>query len=585
MHTLKSFKFTFWQSIIFEIIYKMLTFTVFVPLISFVFRQAIHISGHAGATNYELLKFAYNPVGIVCILFIICFATVIIFVEFSVLILISYYGHQRKIIKLMPAFLQAISHLPSLFRYGFVGWIVYFLLIMPLLNLGLSSSLLPSLQIPNFVSGELLKTSWGMILSVVLIVVVAILNIRWMMSLHMIVIEGKEGFIESSRKSVRMMRKSYWKMILTLLYGLLLFLLLTLILIVILILLVFAISFFVQFEILMDHPLFNKIIVSIIVLSIFIASFIASPFFIHTLTTFYLEKANPYDAAIRHLDWDQTKNFYAKENRSLVRAYAGKLVLFASIVIAVTLLLYPLNNAARLKSDSFMIMAHRGDITMGVENSLEALQGAIDAKADYAEIDVQLTKDGQLAVIHDTNLKRLTGRNASVYELTMDELRELELSQGNFTGRIHSLEDFIQKSKGKIKLNIEIKLHGSEQGDIVKMVVDLLRKYKVVEEYVVQSLDREVVKQVQDEEPAIKTGYIVFASTGMLSWVHADFIVLEEYMVTEEAISSAKMLNKPLYVWTVNDTSNIEKYYNMGADGIITDIPDIAQDIVNQLRK
>ena len=78
-----------------------------------------------------------------------------------------------------------------------------------------------------------------------------------------------------------------------------------------------------------------------------------------------------------------------------------------------------------------IIMAPRY-ISKGVENTKEAVQGAIDAKADYAEIDVLQTKDGELAVIHDLKLKRLANANVHVSDLTMAELRRLPLVKMDF---------------------------------------------------------------------------------------------------------------------------------------------------------
>ena len=91
------------------------------------------------------------------------------------------------------------------------------------------------------------------------------------------------------------------------------------------------------------------------------------------------------------------------------------------------------------------------------------MQGAIDAKADYAEIDVLQTKDGELAVIHDLKLKRLANANVHVSDLTMAELRRLTLSQDGLSGQISTLDEIIKLANGKIKLNIEVKLHGAKR--------------------------------------------------------------------------------------------------------------------------
>ncbi|MFD0619855.1 glycerophosphoryl diester phosphodiesterase membrane domain-containing protein [Paenibacillus sp. GCM10027629] len=584
LSTLKSFKLIFWQSFIFELVYKTLTITIFVPFFSYIFHQAVQISGFAGATNYELLKFALNPYGILCFLIIIPLATVIIFIEVTVLILLSYYAHQGERVKLIPSFLQSLTYLPFMFRYGFFGWALYFLFITPLLNIGFSSTLLPYLQIPNFITGELYKTNVGMLILGGTFVVIALFYFRWLLSLHMIVIEGKQGFIESARKSARMMRKSYWKMFLTIMYGFIIYFVLFVLLLILFIILVSVISYVAQEVDLENSPLFVKILSSITIFTLFFASYFASPLFIHSLTAFYMDKAEPMDAAVRHADWDREQHFYSRGYRTRLQIYRGRLAILCLMVITGSLLLdYSFHFTEQQRSHPFTIMAHRGYSMKGVENSLEALQGAIDAKADYAEIDVQLTKDGQLAVIHDTNLKRLTGRNVAVNDLTMDELRKLELRQDDFKGRIHTLEEFIVYAKGKIKLNIEIKLHGREQENIVDKVVAVIHKHQFIEQCVVQSLDYHVVVKVQEVEPKLKTGYVVFASTGVMSWIHADFIVLEESMVTERAIASAKLLNKTLYVWTVNNTPDIEGYYYMGVDGVITDIPQDARDTVKYL--
>ncbi|WP_265333420.1 glycerophosphoryl diester phosphodiesterase membrane domain-containing protein [Paenibacillus guangzhouensis] len=566
-------------------VYKTLTITIFVPFISFIFHRAVEYSGLAGATNYELLKFAMTPYGILCFLIIIPFATVIIFIEVTVLILLSYYAHQGERIKLIPAFMQSLTYLPFLFRYGFFGWALYLLFMVPLLNIGFSSTLLPSLQIPNFITGELLKTNSGMLILGSFFVVVALFYFRWLLSLHMIVIEGKQGFIESARKSARMMRKSYWKMFVTLAYGVLLYFVLFVLLLVAFIVIVTIFSLVAEETGLENTTLFGKVLSSISVFALFLASYFSSPLFMHLLTAFYIDRAEPMDAAIRHADWDPTRDFHPKVHRSRLQRFRGRFVIVFVMVITGTLLLDYSVHVTQQRTHPFTIMAHRGYTMKGVENSLEALQGAIDARADYAEIDVQLTKDGQVAVIHDTNLKRLTGRNVAVYDLTMDELRKLELRQGNFKGRIHTLEEFIVYAKGKIKLNIEIKLHGREREDIVGKVVDLIHKHQWLEQCVVQSLDQQVVVKVQEMDPKIKTGYIVFASTGAMSWIHADFIVLEEFMVTQKAITSAKLLGKTLYVWTVNNAEDVEKYYYMGVDGVITDIPQDARSTVRYIEE
>lgn len=231
-----------------------------------------------------------------------------------------------------------------------------------------------------------------------------------------------------------------------------------------------------------------------------------------------------------------------------------------------------------------IIMAHRGYISKGVENTKEALQGAIDAKADYAEIDVLQTKDGELAVIHDLKLKRLANANVHVSDLTMDELRQLTLSQDGFSGQISTLDEIIKLAKGKIKLNIEVKLHGGEK-DFVNKVLKTIKDNEFEKQCVIQTLHYPLIKEFKRANPNIKVGYILYASRAHLKNVKADFYVAEEYMLNKKLVKEARKLNKPIYVWTVNDMESLKGYYKLNVDGIITDYPESARETIKMLKE
>ena len=108
-----------------------------------------------------------------------------------------------------------------------------------------------------------------------------------------------------------------------------------------------------------------------------------------------------------------------------------------------------------------IVTAHRGYSTAAPENTLPAFQLAIDHHSDRAELDVQMTKDGVVMVTHDTSLRRCTGRNANIYDLTFAQVRELDAGRwfsARYAGtQIPTLEEVLDLCKGKIQLNIEIK--------------------------------------------------------------------------------------------------------------------------------
>ena len=101
-------------------------------------------------------------------------------------------------------------------------------------------------------------------------------------------------------------------------------------------------------------------------------------------------------------------------------------------------------------------IGHRGS-DLGVENTLEAVKGAIDSGADFAEVDIQLTKDQVPVAAHDDNLSRMAGRSENINRLTLEELQSVSLSQYGMGGQVPTLEELLQLSKGKIRLLIELK--------------------------------------------------------------------------------------------------------------------------------
>lgn len=574
----KTLAFTYREIFLFELLYKVITIFIFIPAISFVFHSLLRLGGYAGATNYELLSFVVSRYGFLCMLILIPAATILIFLEFSVQIIISYYGQKRQRIGLIPAFLQSVSYIPSLFKYGFVGWALYLLLFLPLLSAGGGSTLLPSLQIPNFISGELLKTGWGTLLYAGVFAVLTFFNIRWTFLLHMIVIEGTSSFRQAAKRSAEILRKSYLKMFVVLLSVFLLFII---VVVLILAVVIFLYIMLPQGEAFAETA--RSVVSKGVVIALYLAILFVSPIYITTLTRIYMAKADPQHAVLQLPEGSAIAN-RSPQSYQLFHKHGKKLIAFGLIIaFGTAMVLAPAISEVAPSEQKVTVMAHRGYVAEGPENTIEAIQGAINARADYAEIDILETKDGQLAVIHDTNLKRLTGRNAEVYELTMDELRQLEVKQGHFTSRISTLEEVMQVARGKIKLNIEVKTHGEER-DLVNTFIKTIRANDFQNECVVQSLDDGIVQEIKEAAPELQVGFIMFAGVPDLGRLQADFVVMEEYMVNESIVASAKRHHKPLYVWTVNDRDNMELFFSMGVDGIITDEPEEALSVVEELR-
>ena len=117
-----------------------------------------------------------------------------------------------------------------------------------------------------------------------------------------------------------------------------------------------------------------------------------------------------------------------------------------------------------------LVIAHRGAFNEALENSMEGFKRAIELKADYIEFDVHQSSDGEIIIMHDTNTIRMTGKEGAIKSMSITELKQLKLHNGE---KIPTLQELIKVSKGKVKLLCELKSKG-----IALNVVKILRENK-----------------------------------------------------------------------------------------------------------
>ncbi|MEY2304579.1 glycerophosphodiester phosphodiesterase [Bacillus anthracis] len=578
-HSFQTVKFAFWNVLTFQLAYKLLAAIVFVPLFGIIFNKLLYFGGYANATNDELLAFLKTPYGILAIVILSLLALFLIFTEFAVLIIISYFAHKRQKVKLRPILYKTVTYLPTLFTYCLPGFILYAVVLLPLLNMGYETALIPQIQIPNFITGELFKTTMGQVGYYTFFAVVAYLNLRWIFVLPIVVLEQKP-FRVAARKSATLVKESFFK-VLFFLVGFFI----SIGIVYVIFLGIYLLCLWGVYEFTNPKGTFALLAESTISVfltsTLYLFSFIVTPFYIMAITRLYLQKVPVEDVLLEEgLDYSKTKAdkcFFQKHRWKFIGVYIVGIITAGMVVAFIVTFI----------SNSYkepIIMAHRGYISKGVENTKEAIQGAIDAKADYAEIDVLQTKDGELAVIHDLKLKRLANANVHVSDLTMDGLRQLTLSQDGFSGQISTLDEIIKLAKGKIKLNIEVKLHGGEK-DFVSKVLKTIKDNEFEKQCVIQTLHYPLIKEFKRANPDIKVGYILYASRANLKNVKADFYVAEEYMLNKKLVKEARKLNKPIYVWTVNDMESLKGYYKLNVDGIITDYPESARETIKMLKE
>jgi glycerophosphoryl diester phosphodiesterase len=234
------------------------------------------------------------------------------------------------------------------------------------------------------------------------------------------------------------------------------------------------------------------------------------------------------------------------------------------------------------------ITAHRGSSRRAPENTLSALRQAIIEHADYAEIDVQTTKDGHVVLLHDGDLMRVAKDPRKLASLTLAELRQLDIGSWFAPAfkdeRIATLEEAIDLARGRIKLNIELKYNRPDP-ELGGRVVQIIRNKNFTADCVITSLEANELFKLKHGAPELPTGMIVTAAIGDAVSLPVDFFSVDAVQVSHDAISLAHRRGMAVHVWTVNDEASALQMIEMGADNLITDEPALLLKLRKQLRE
>ena len=201
-----------------------------------------------------------------------------------------------------------------------------------------------------------------------------------------------------------------------------------------------------------------------------------------------------------------------------------------------------------------------------------------------------ITKDGIPVIHHDGNLQRLAGVNKSVNDYTLEELKKVELKKGDKTDHIATLQEMMDAGRGKIKLLIELKASGGEKEQLVDTVIQTIRDNHYENDCIIMSLDYELVSMVKEKYSSLTVGYCLFGNIGDLSTeslldLNVDFLVIEEGVVSQNFTAKCRQAWLPVFVWTVDDENRMEKYLEMGINGIITDKPYLAKEKIDEFNE
>ena len=234
------------------------------------------------------------------------------------------------------------------------------------------------------------------------------------------------------------------------------------------------------------------------------------------------------------------------------------------------------------------VTAHRGSALVAPENTMAAIEQAIQDGADYAEIDVQQTSDGVVVLFHDTDLRRIAGVDKRTWEIPYDEMKRLDIGSwfsDEFSDqRVVTLAEAMEAVRGKLKLNVELKINDHGR-NLESEVVRLIRQADFKSECIVTSLDHEAVREVARQAGSPPTGLILTAKIGDATRTDVDVLSVNARMVTRDFVARAHRAGMEVHVWTVQDPEQMLAMIHMGVDNILTNSPAVLVELLGERRK
>lgn len=531
-------------------------------LIARIFQLALTLAGEEHLDKNNIVHILTNPYSFIILNLLILIVAFFMFIEFSILTFTIYGQLTDKKYSYRSILKNAWNKTKNLAGFQTLFFIIYFIITIPTVNLGVKSVLAKNLFIPKFISGEIMKTNSGFIIWSSIMIVFAYLNLRLIFTLPLTAV-GDENILDSIKRSWELTKTGKRKLIFTI------FLFET-IYIIITVILVGVITFLcIYVDKNGNNPIVQTLYFSAISAIIFFLGVISKVTVITSLVTVLIDQNEISEELVNNLNENKKKS-------RLVATFTTIIIVFAAIINGFNIY----GNGVNKNSET---IAHRGYIYKGVENSIEALEGAAEVGANYVELDILLTKDNKFVVMHDYNLKRLAGINKQVKDMNYDEVVGLPIKQGDYTSKIPSLEEFVNKAKDlNMKLVIELKPHGGEPSNYVDILIEEIKKLKL-ENYKFMSLNSKVMEELETKAPNLETGYVIPLQFGNFHKSNVDFFVIEDFSYRDRLVEQAKKQNKKVFVWTINDPALITKYLQSPADGIITDEPELVKEEKNIL--
>lgn len=574
--------------LVFELLYKFASMAVFKPLLTGVMKLALKAQGLSYLSDETIGTFIRSPLTWFFLLLIVLGMAFFTLFDICCIITCIHASFRKQAMPLLALMRKGLKTSLRVIYQRNIVMILYLLIIIPMTHALVISGYITKFTVPQFIVDYIMSHTWLAILYIGFWIYIGLRSFHWIYSLHYFCLENC-NFKQARKRSWKLQKNHYWTDLIIVLgwsaacigiyYGVIL-----------------SGSWLVSRvnQALPTQDLFSSLTLSGISLLMDVCGalffcFDLPLFFICISLLFYYRKAAAGER-IPRVFRDLDNAYRVTNTRWVKKIYMYRKRIIALSIVVVIGVNFAYNFADRRGvlhmglGNPVEVTAHRGYSAAYPENTIPAFKGAIQVGADWAELDVQQTADGEVIVMHDSNLKRTTGLDKEVWQVTWDEIKDLDngswFDKKYQTVRIPTLEEVLKVCRGKIHLNIEIKPSGHDK-DLEEQVAKLLKKYHMRDTCVVSSLKYDSLRKIKEADDSIETAYITSVSYGNFTDLeYADGYSVESTLLSKSSVNKAQKAGKQIYVWTVNSEERLEKVVGMGIDNVITDDPVMAKELI-----
>ncbi len=571
--------------LLFEVFYHLLGFLIIFPLARFLLLYSIKVSGHAYITNQLIISYLINPATIFVIVVLVTILSIYLVIEVIFLAIIYDFGYHEEAIDLKDLMILGFKRsIRTIKKYHIIIIFLSFLLLF-IVHLIHFTGVFSTLVFPEQIVDQIIRLTflkWGLIFISALFVIL-FFETGFHMNLYVI---DQLSIKDTFHQNQKMLKKQRFRMIFE-------FIILNVVLSVIFYVIYFLVLALIALFIFItrDQSYILSVLLTFMYSIYAVTGLIASTFLIPInfalLSTWYYERKERLGIVTKAIRVTQKER----------NAFNFKIMKRATFVALVILFAFNISNIVSITREERVpieifkyaeIVAHRGASWDAPENTLAALNLAIEQSSDAVEFDVRETIDQHPVLMHDETTGRTTNDilDRRVSSLTLDEIKSLDagswFSNAYIGEPIPTLEEAFELISKKTRAFVELKdISPTLEDNTVKVI----ERYNMVNDTVVLSFNLAQLRRINQLNEEIKTLLLIPVFYGdidqILSYSDIDYYGFSRDIIAQNPhfVNLAQQKEKLVYVWTVNTEQNLRNAVSNDVDGIISDRPVLAREI------